>query len=226
VPAVSICFAMAEGSSVDYWKMIIEHRDKLLAILKETDWVEAKNKDGIKVSYKQADNGKIFHVEAELDASPVVARRYVIPGPKGLREKFLKKSPVREFKVIEEAEKYFIGYEVLHGGMLGIISERDTISVYGGEDDSEIGAYMVHFSIEHPDYPPQSKPVRAFKHLAGQLFFPVEGDPNKCILHGVAQIDLGGMLPMSIVGSFQPKIMYENVTQLKQAIADKFHERN
>ena len=216
---------MAESSTTDYWKLIVEHRDKVMAVLKETDWVEAKNKNGIKVSYKQTDKGKIFHLEVELDVSPAVGRRYVTPGSKGLRDKFLKKNPIKEFKVIEETEKYFIAYEILHGAMMGMISERDVVSVYGGEDECEMGAYMAHFSIEHPDYPPQPKPVRAIKHLAGQLFFPVEGDPNKCVLHGVAQVDLGGMIPASIIASFQPNAMFDNATQLKQAIADKFHEK-
>lgn len=216
---------MAEGSTIDYWSKIIEHRDKVLAVLKETDWIEAKNKNGVKVSYKQSDKGRIFHLEVELDAPPATARRYVTPGT-GLRDIILKKNPVKEFNVIERTEKYLIAHEVFHGGIMGIISERDVVSVYGGEDDSEIGAYMVHFSIEHPDYPPRSKPVRAFKHLAGQLFFPVEGDPNRCILHAVAQADLGGMLPASVVNSFQPSMMHDNGTQLKQAIVNKLHEKN
>ena len=84
---------------------------------------------------------------------------------------------------------------------------------------------MIHFSVEHPDYPPQSKPVRATKHLAGQLFFPVEGNPNKCVMHAVAQIDLGGMLPVSVISSFQPNFLFDNATQLKQAVAEKFHEK-
>ena len=216
---------MAKGSTTDYWQQILEHRDKVMAVLKETAWVEAKNKNGIKVSYAQTDTGKIFHLEVELDAPPAVGRRYVTPGPKGLRDKFLKKNPIKEFKVIEETEKYFIAHEVLHGAMMGIIAERDVVSVYGGEDESENGAYMIHFSVDHPDYPPQAKPVRAIKHLAGQLFFPVEGDTNKCVLHAIAQVDLGGMLPASVVASFQPNAMFGNATQLKQAVADKFHEK-
>ena len=217
---------MAEGSTTDYWKKIIEHRDVIMALLKETDWVEAKNKNGIKVSYKQAEKGKIFHLELELDTSPASARRYVTPGPKGLRDKFLKKNMIKEFKIIENTEKYMIAHEILHGAMLGIISERDVVNIYGGEDDSEIGAYMIHFSVEHPDYPPQPKPVRATKHLAGQLFFPVEGNPNKCVMHAVAQIDLGGMLPVSVISSFQPNFLFDFATQLKQAIVEKLHEKD
>ena len=124
--------------------------------------------------------------------------------------------------MIEETEKYLIAHETLHGAMLGIISERDVVSIYGGEDDSEIGAYQINCSIEHPNYPPQSKPIRAFKHLGGQLFFPVERDPSKCVLHGVMQVDLGGMLPASVISSFQPNVMYENGIQIKQAV----HEKN
>ena len=52
----------------------------------------------------------------------------------------------------------------------------------------------------------------------------MEGDPNKCILHGVLQVDLGGMLPASVISSFQPNAMFENGTQLKQAVVDKLHE--
>ena len=217
---------MAEGSTTDYWKKIIEHRDVVMAVLKETDWVEAKNKDGIKVSYKQGDKGKIFHLEVELDASPASARRYVTPGPMGLRDKFLKKNPIKEFKIIEKTGDYMIAHEIIHGAMLGIISERDVVSVYGGEDNCEFGAYMVHFSVEHPDYPPHSKPVRAIKHLAGQLFFAVEGNPNKCVLHAVIQVDLGGMLPVSVISSFQPNAMFDNATQLKQAVVEKLHEKD
>ena len=217
---------MAEGSTIDCWKLITEQREKIIAVLKETDWVETKNKNGVKVSYRQTDKGKIFRVEVELDTSPAIARRYVTPGSKGLREKALKKHPVKEFNVIEENEKYLIAYEIFNGAMLGIISERDVVSVYGGEDESDIGAYMINCSIEHPDYPPQSKPVRAIKHLGGQLFFPVEGDPNKCIMHAVMHIELGGLLPAFVINALQPNIMLENSTHLKEAIIDKLHEKN
>ena len=211
---------------MDYWKLIIEQREKIIAVLKETDWIEAKNKNGVKVSYRQTDKGKIFHLEVELDASPAIARRYVTPGPKGLRGKALKKHPVKEFNMIEETEKYLIAYEIFHGAMLGIISDRDVVSVYGGEDESDIGAYMINCSVEHPNYPPQSKPVRAIKHLGGQLFFPVEGDPNKCIMHGIMHIELGGMLPAFVISSFQSSIMLEGGIHLKEAVIDKLHEKN
>ena len=87
--------AMAEGTAIDYWKLIIEQRDKIMAVLKETDWVEAKNKSGIKVSYRQTEKGKIFHLEVELDTSPANAKGYVTPRPKGFREKVFKKHSIK-----------------------------------------------------------------------------------------------------------------------------------
>ena len=79
--------------------------------------------------------------------------------------------------------------------MMGLISERDLICVYGWDTETEDkGAYilrkllndyttrikqMIHSfvdpSIEHPKYPPKDKPVRAIKHAGGHFFFPVEG---------------------------------------------------
>jgi len=81
-------------------------------------------------------------------------------------------------------------------------------------------------SVEHEDYPSQCKPVRATKHIAGFVFLRVDGDPNKCILHGVALIDLAGMLPVSIVRSLQPKLLFATISEVKQAIANKVHETN
>lgn len=217
---------MAEGYSPDYWQMICNGRDRILAAIKETDWVEAKNKDGIRVTYRETDQGRMYHVETELDIPPATARRYFTPGPNGLRDKFIKKNPLKEFRVVQEEDKYFIAYEVLHALMLGVISERDCVSVFGGEDVSDIGAYMVSVSINHPDYPPQGSSVRLIKHITGQVLLRVDGEPNKCVLHGVGVVDMGGMIPVSIIQSFQPKMFFERITELKQAIANKFHEKN
>ncbi|XP_065915776.1 stAR-related lipid transfer protein 5-like [Dysidea avara] len=215
---------MAEGdSSPDYWQMICDHRDKILAFIKETDWTEVKNKDGIRITYKDTGQGRMFHIETELNVPPATARRYFTPGPQGLRDKFARKN-IKDFKVVHEADKYIIAHEIFAGNM--IVSDRDMVCVYGGEDQCDIGAYMVHSSVEHPDCPPQPKPVRATKHIAGQMLLRVDGDPNKCVFHGVALVDMGGMMPASMVQSFQPKKMFENATQLKQAIANKFHEAN
>ena len=213
---------MAEGSSQDYWQMICDHRDKILTLIKGTDWIEAKNKDGIVITYRDTDQGRMFHIETELNIPPATARRYFTPGPKGLRDKFQK--GMKEFKVIHEADKYVIAHEVFAGNM--IISDRETVSVYGGEDECDIGAYMIHSSVQHPDYPPQAKPVRATKHIAGQMLLRVDGDLNKCVFHGVGLFDMGGKMPVSIIQSFQPKRMFENAVQLKQAITNKLHEKH
>ncbi|XP_065908986.1 uncharacterized protein [Dysidea avara] len=216
---------MAEGlASPDYWQIVCDHRDQILALIKETDWVEAKNKHGIRIMYRDTDQGRpgrMFHVEAELDVAPAIARQYFIPGPKGLRDKF--QNAIKQFKAIEETDNYIIAHEVIAGNF--IVSDRDTVCVYGGEDDSDIGAYLMGPSIEHPDYPCRGKPVRATKHIAGFVFLNVDGDPNKCVLHGVARIDLGGMVPLSIVRSFQPKRLFETISEVKQAIANKLHEK-
>ena len=204
--------------------MICDHRDKVLALIKETDWIEVKNKDGVIIRYRDTDQGRMLYVEAELNIPPATARRYVTPG--GLRDKFLKKKPIKELKVIQQADKYILAYEVIHSALLGIISERDVVSVYGGEDECDFGAYMMGPSIEHPDYPPQSVPVRAVKHISGQLFMRVDGDPNKCVLHSVRLVDLGGMVPVFVIQSYQPKMALDSMNELKQAIANKFHEKN
>ena len=218
---------MAEGSTPDYWNMITEQRNTIMEVLKATDWVEAKNKGGVKVTYRQGEKGRIWHLEAELDCSPAIGKRYLTPGPKGgLREKYQKKSPLKDLKLVEDHDKYFIMHETLAGAMLGVISERDFVSVYGGEDESDNGAYLVQCSIEHPDYPAQPKPVRATKHILGDIFLPVEGDANKCIYHEVSLVDLGGMLPVSVINSFVSGTMHGTATELKQAIANKFHEKN
>ena len=224
----SFSLAMAEGTKPDYWKTITEQRDKVMAVLKEKEgWTEGKNKDGIVVSYKQTDKGRIWHVTAQLDCSPKVGKRYMIPVLKGgLREKFVKKSPLKDSKLVEDGENYYILHEILAGAMMGVISERDFVSVYGGEDEGENGAYLIQCSVEHPDYPAQPKPVRATKHLFGDVFLPVEGNPDKCIYHEVSQVDMGGMLPVSVLNSFLSGIMHGNTTELKQAVANKFHEKN
>jgi len=92
--------------------------------------------------------------------------------------------------------------------------------MYGGEDDSDIGAYLMGPSVEHEDYPSH---VQATKHIAEFVFLLVDRNPNKCILHGVALIDLGGMLLVSIVRSLQPKLLFKTISEVKQAIAKKVH---
>jgi len=215
----------AEGSSPDYWQIICDHRDKILALIKETDWIEIKNKHGIRITYRDTDQGRpgrMFHVEAELNVPPATAKLYFTPGPKGVRDKF--QNNIRDVKVVTEADNYFIAHEVITGKL--IISDRDTVCLYGGEDDCDIGAYLMGPSVEHPDYPCQCKPVRATKHIAGFVFLRVDGNPNKCVLHGVARIDLSGILPVSIVRSVQPKLLFETISEVKQAIANKVHEKN
>jgi len=213
---------MAEGSTTDYWKLVCEHRDKALEFIKETDWVESKNKDGIRITYKDTDQGRMFHGETELNVPPATARLYFTPGPNGLRDKV--QTNIKEVKVIQEGDKFFIVREVFAGNIM--ISDRDMVCVYGGEDDCDFGAYTMGPSVEHPDYPAQPKPVRATKHFAAFLFMRVDGDPNKSVLHVVIRMDMGGMVPVSVVQSFQPKKLFEMFTQTKKGIADKVHEKN
>ena len=219
---------MAEGSSPDYWQFICEHRDRVLALIKETDWVEESNQDGIRISYRETDKGRMVQVETQLDVPPAVGRRYVTPGPisNGLREKYVKKNPIKEFKIIQEADKYVIAYEVLHGLMGGVVAERDFVNVYGFEDDSDIGAYLISTSVEHPDYPPLYEPVRATMHISGQMFLRVDGDPNKCMFHGLSLVDLGGMLPVALIQPVQSRMLFKGTGEMKKAIAKKFHEQN
>jgi len=215
---------MAEGSTPDYWKIVCDHRDKVRDLIKETDWVETKNKDGIRITYKDTDQGRMFRGETELNIPPATARLFLIPGSKGLRDKL--QTNIKSFKIIKEEEKYFVAHEVLAGNMM--ISDRDVVCVYGGEDGCDFGSYIMAPSVEHPDYPasPQSKVVRATKRLAGFVLKRVDGDPNKCTLHAVMQMDMGGKVPASVVQSVQPKRMFEMFTNVKKGIADKLHEKN
>jgi len=215
---------MAEGSSPDYWQIVCDHRDKIQAFIKETDWAEVKNKDGIRITYKDTDQGRILHGVTELNVPPATAKLFFTPGPKGLRDKL--QSSVKDFKIIEEGEKYFITHEVLAGNFL--ISDRDIICLYGGEDDCDFGAYLMSPSVEHKDFPsnPKDKIVRATKSVAGFVFMRVDGDPNKCVLHGLIRMSMGGSVPVSVVQSFQPKRLTEMFTQVKQGIANKVHEKN
>jgi len=43
---------------------------------------------------------------------------------------------------------------------------------------------------------------------------------------GFFVLNLGGMLPVSVVESFQTGIMFDFATQWKQAVDKKFHEKN
>ncbi|XP_065910293.1 stAR-related lipid transfer protein 5-like [Dysidea avara] len=221
--------ASADASSPDYLKIIANHREELLTAMKATDWVETKNKDGIRITYRMTDKGKMFRCEYEVDASPKVSIRYCSPakGPlNGLREKF-RKSALKSVEIIEETEKYFITREVLGSAMMGLISERDLICVYGWDTETEDkGAYILHPSIEHPKYPPKDKPVRAIKHAGGHFFFPVEGNPDKSNVVVLIVLNMGGMLPVSVVDSFQTGAMFDFATQWKDAAAKKFHESN
>jgi len=99
--------------------MICDHHDRILSLIKETDWVEAKNKDGIRISYRDTDKGRpgrMVHVEAELNVSPATAKQYFTLGPKGVRDKF--QTNIKEVKVIKEADNYLITYEVIAGKLI------------------------------------------------------------------------------------------------------------
>jgi len=54
----------------------------------------------------------------------------------------------------------------------------------------------------------------------------VDGNPNRCVLHGVARIDLGGKLPLPLVRSVLPKTVYKNIKEIKWAIANELHEQS
>ena len=223
--------AEAEASTTpgDYWKKITECRDNIMALLKEPQqWLEAKTSGDIQISYMQTDKGRMWHFETDLDVSPETGRRYVIPVAQGgLREKFrMLRSPYKEVKVIEDnardGKTYFILHEIMYGSL--ILTERDMINVYGGEDNSEIGAYMVHYSINHPNYPPHRKRVRMTTHFSGQFFFSVINNPNKCVFHSVSLVDNGGKLPVFLLNRFMPAGIHHYVIDLKLAIANKLHE--
>jgi len=105
----------------------------------------------------------MVHVEAELNVSPSYRQTILHSWS---HDKF--QTNIKEVKVIKEADNYLIAHEVIAGKL--IISDRDTVCLYGGEDDIDIGAYLMGPSVEHEDYPSHCKPVRATKHIAGFVF--------------------------------------------------------
>ena len=81
-----------------------------------------------------------------------------------------------------------------------IFSDRDIVlrsktwNDYLGEKD----VFLSHQkSIEHPDYPPKEKPVRAIYENAGQYIKPI--NDNQCKLYSIAKFDFKISTPVSMM---------------------------
>jgi hypothetical protein len=81
-----------------------------------------------------------------------------------------------------------------------IFSDRDLVTRkkiwndYLGEKDCCLS--QIH-SIEHPDYPPKKKPVRATLDNRGEYIKPI--DANKCKLYYAVKFDMKLSAPISMM---------------------------
>lgn len=174
----------------------------------KSDWKLQKDKDNIKIYSKLFkifnDEGKevdniVFFTEATIDfpASEVNKQMHNYT----LRSKWEKS--LQKGKIIKE-ERLPNDIDICdyyaYVKMPFIFADRDMVlrsktwCNYLGEKD----CYLTHLkSIEHPDFPPKEKPVRAIYENAGQYIKPISD--NQCKLYSIAKFDFKISAPVSMM---------------------------
>ena len=171
-------------------------------------WKLQKDKDNIKVYSKlfkiTDDKGKqvdniVFYTDATIDfPATEVNKQLHNYSLRAKWEKSLKKGKIlREEHLpnnIDVCDYYaYIKMPFLFADRDCVLRSKTWIDHLGNKD-----CFLTHMkSIEHPDYPPKEKPVRAVYENAGQYIKPL-GD-NQCKLYSIAKFDFKINAPVSMM---------------------------
>ncbi|ELU15384.1 hypothetical protein CAPTEDRAFT_174334 [Capitella teleta] len=152
--------------------------------------------DGIVYTQNFPKFGKLFKLEGYVDASPqAVFETTVIKcdeqpkwNPTVLGSKLL--------QVINETTD--ISYQIAAEGAGGLVASRDFVSLrhWATKDGVILSSGC---AVQHPDAPPTKNYVRGENKAGGWSFFPVAGNPNKCLFIWILGTDLKGWVPQYAV---------------------------
>lgn len=204
--------------------------DKVTSYINDNSaWKLAKKADAksILIWYRPSTefSGNIYKSECIVDASPEVVFQYCDPKPDGLRIKFDK--ALKGLEIVERvqagAPEMFLLRTMTHSAAMGMISGRDFIDLVVNINNDEFVGTIAH-SVNSENAPESADFVRGRNYYCGILCYRVPGEPQKTKVYHVAQCDIGGMLPRTLVESSLPSAITDFYTNLRAAIM--FSEAN
>lgn len=175
-----------------------------------SSWKLQKDKDNIKIysklfkiinsEGKEVDN-IVFYTDATINCNASEVNRQL--HDLSLRAKYDKS--LQKGKILKQehlSNNIDIAEYYMYIKMPFIFADRDAVirtktwNDYLGEKD----CFLSHLkSIEHPDYPPKEKPVRAIYENGGQYIKPI--NENQCKFYSISKFDFKISAPVSMMES-------------------------
>lgn len=196
-------------------------------IADEEGWKVVKKSEeterNINVWCKPSDEfaGHVFKGVGVLDVSPETCFKYCDPKPDGKRvkwDKAIKELEVMEYLRKDDPEMYVLR-TMTHNAAFGLISPRDFVDVVVNINNDEFVGTLAH-NIETEQAPSTAEYVRGTNYYCGILCYRIPGELNKTKVYYIAQSDIGGLLPRSLVESTLPNAVMDFFTNIKRQIEE------
>jgi hypothetical protein len=162
--------------------------------------------------------GKVFKLEAVVDAPPEEVFEVLVPG---VNEWPVWNPTILDCKMVQVLnENTDIAYSVGAEAVGGLVSSRDFVNLRHWK--CRDGAMMSSAcAVTHPDMPPTRKHVRAENKPACYLFKPVPGHPNKCQFTCLLSTELKGWMPQFLVDQALSGVLMDYLKHLKLYLDDR-----
>eukprot|EP01087_Luapelamoeba_hula_P006160 TRINITY_DN16268_c0_g1_i1.p1 TRINITY_DN16268_c0_g1~~TRINITY_DN16268_c0_g1_i1.p1 ORF type:complete len:255 (+),score=48.65 TRINITY_DN16268_c0_g1_i1:37-765(+) len=202
-------------------------RDSMLIKLKEliatTDgWTQHSEQDGFTLWEKVIDPADSIHLIKTTGELPVsVTKADAIISDTNIETRKKWDSEVAFYKVAEEITPNIL---VSHVGFTAPfpVAGRDFVSIRCTMRDSDDVHYSWGCSIDYPAIPedPSGTYVRGRIVITGFVLKPIAGEPDKCSIINIAQVDPMGMIPGWVVNLSKGKALARS-TNLKKLFEEE-----
>nr|XP_039261039.1 stAR-related lipid transfer protein 5-like [Styela clava] len=190
-------------------------------------WTSMQPRDGMSIAYRKSPhfNGHLYKFECVIDAPDDAI--YDVMRPPLIREERLRwDNSVKDFQCIRNiSDEMMIGIFITHSAGMGMISSREFLDLYYFKkhipsDDAEFDriSWILAGNIEVAERPITSKYVRAHNHPTGYAVRRYKNNPNKSNLCLYINVDIGGMIPRSLIERFLPSQQVLYIESVKKEV--------
>eukprot|EP00741_Cyanophora_paradoxa_P009975 tig00000157_g9661.t1 len=171
---------------------------ELLALANGGGWRSAGEQEGVKISTKSSGARQLVKGEGIINTSP--QKFCACIGSEGATRSYNKM--IKNGRVIERHSENPIKRALIYYAEIGFprpVWDRDMVYAAFTRCTSDGTCIAGVRSVEHPDVPERDGFVRAKCYTSGWIARPVAGEPDKSHVTYIANADLGGWLPTSVV---------------------------
>lgn len=190
-------------------------------------WKKLAPVKNMSVAFKKSPHfsGNIYKFECEIDA-PDDAIYDVMRPPLNRGERLAWDKSVKDFECVRNiSDEMMVGVFITHSAGMGLISSREFLDLYYFRKhlpcvNSEFDriSWIFAENIEMSERPITSKFVRAHNYPTGYAVCRCKDDPYKTKLCLYINMDIGGMIPRSLIERYLPAQQMSYIESVKNEV--------